>query len=197
MRDTERTRASIVDAAMALFVTDGIDGTTTRAIAARAGVSEGLLYRYFPGKERMAWDIFRENYLAYSAEVAAILDAGRPLPETVEALLRYFARSFDAEPMRFRYLLMTQHNFIARITDEMGSPARLIDGYLRGAIRRGECRVPNATLATAVLAGPLLQTATAIVSGALAGPLAKWIDALVAATQAALAGRAPGRGGGV
>ena len=189
MRDTEKTRRSIVEAAIALFVTEGIDGTTTRAIAERARVSEGLLYRYFPGKERMAWEIFRENYLAYSGEVAAILDARRPFAETVDAVLRYFARAFDQEPMRFRYLLMTQHNFIARITAEMGSPGRLIEFYLKGAIKRGECRVPNAPLATAILAGPLLQSASAIVSGALAGPLARWSDAIAAATIGALTAR--------
>lgn len=41
------------DAALALFVEQGFDATLTEDIAARAGVSKGTLYLYYPSKEKL------------------------------------------------------------------------------------------------------------------------------------------------
>ena len=49
-RSQERVR-QILDVAEQLFVEMGYDSTTTRAIAARAGISVGSLYQFFPDKE--------------------------------------------------------------------------------------------------------------------------------------------------
>ena len=46
---TERRRA-ILDAALPLFASRGYRGTTTAAIAEKAGVTEPILYRHFKGK---------------------------------------------------------------------------------------------------------------------------------------------------
>jgi len=42
-----------VAAARDTFAAKGFDGTTTRELARAAGVSEALLYKYFPGKESL------------------------------------------------------------------------------------------------------------------------------------------------
>ena len=49
-RSQERVR-QILDIAEQLFLEIGYESTTTRAIAARAGVSVGSLYQFFPDKE--------------------------------------------------------------------------------------------------------------------------------------------------
>jgi TetR/AcrR family transcriptional regulator len=49
MRGVER-REQFIDAALRLFSTTGFRGTSTRAIAEAAGVSEALLFRHFPTK---------------------------------------------------------------------------------------------------------------------------------------------------
>ncbi|MFG1914094.1 TetR/AcrR family transcriptional regulator [Micromonospora sp. NPDC048898] len=46
--------ADILDAALALFAQNGYEGTSTNAIAARAGISPGSLYQFFPNKEAIA-----------------------------------------------------------------------------------------------------------------------------------------------
>jgi AcrR family transcriptional regulator len=46
-------RRDIVDAVRDVFADKGFDGTTTRDLAQAAGVSEALLYRYFPSKESL------------------------------------------------------------------------------------------------------------------------------------------------
>jgi AcrR family transcriptional regulator len=44
----------ILDAALALFAENGYERTSTNAIAARAGMSPGSLYQFFPNKEAIA-----------------------------------------------------------------------------------------------------------------------------------------------
>jgi AcrR family transcriptional regulator len=52
-RSSEEVRSLLLSAARDLFAEHGYAGTTTRAIARRAGVSENLLYSNFGSKERL------------------------------------------------------------------------------------------------------------------------------------------------
>jgi AcrR family transcriptional regulator len=52
------TRQRILDTALRLFATNGYDGTTMRDIAAAAGCSLGLAYRYFASKEDMVLELY-------------------------------------------------------------------------------------------------------------------------------------------
>jgi AcrR family transcriptional regulator len=53
-------RRQILQVATGLFARQGFQGTTTRAIAAQAGVNEALLFRHFPSKETLYWTIIEE-----------------------------------------------------------------------------------------------------------------------------------------
>jgi AcrR family transcriptional regulator len=52
------TRQRILDTALRLFATNGYDGTSMRDIAAAAGCSLGLAYRYFASKEDMVLELY-------------------------------------------------------------------------------------------------------------------------------------------
>ena len=56
----QRTKQEIVEAAMTLFAEIGYEKATIREIAKRAGVSPGLAYRYFSGKEDLALALYGE-----------------------------------------------------------------------------------------------------------------------------------------
>src|SRR5688500_8618980 len=49
-RDKEATKKALLGAAVAVFASRGFDGATTKEVATRAGVNEGLIQRYFGGK---------------------------------------------------------------------------------------------------------------------------------------------------
>ena len=64
----ERRMAELLDAAGQVFAESGYSAATTNAIAARAGVSPGTLYQYFPNKDAIA-DAVGELYTAELREV--------------------------------------------------------------------------------------------------------------------------------
>ncbi|MCI0486378.1 MAG: TetR/AcrR family transcriptional regulator [Blastocatellia bacterium] len=49
----EQRRQQIVNVSAALFSEKGFNGTTTREIADRAGVSEAIIFRHFPNKQAL------------------------------------------------------------------------------------------------------------------------------------------------
>lgn len=92
--------ARIVQAAATLLETTSYDDLGTKLIAAEAGVSIGVLYRYFPDKEAIVASLGRE-WLRLDVEIAERV-AGGPLPETslefIELLLTGYADRFRREP---------------------------------------------------------------------------------------------------
>jgi AcrR family transcriptional regulator len=74
-----------------VLVTSGYEGTTTKAVAERAGVSIGSLYQYFPSKEAlvaMMLERFHQLRALRSAVWAAVVERPELMatPELVEEL---------------------------------------------------------------------------------------------------------------
>lgn len=53
-----RSRLRLMEAATGCFAERGYDGTSMQDIAAAAGVSVGLVCRYFPTREHLALAVF-------------------------------------------------------------------------------------------------------------------------------------------
>ena len=60
-RRKEARPSELVDAALALFVEKGFAATRVEEVAARAGVSKGTLFLYFPSKEELFKAVVRET----------------------------------------------------------------------------------------------------------------------------------------
>jgi AcrR family transcriptional regulator len=91
------TRDAIVEAAAHLLATRGWEASTTNHIAARAGVSIGSLYKYFPNKPSIVAEVARRRIAGEVAAVAATLEAraddpgGMPAAMVASAADRYAA----------------------------------------------------------------------------------------------------------
>ncbi|HSI55695.1 MAG: TetR/AcrR family transcriptional regulator [Ramlibacter sp.] len=60
-RRKEARPGELLDAALELFVEKGFAATRAEEVAARAGVSKGTLFLYFPSKEELFKAVVREN----------------------------------------------------------------------------------------------------------------------------------------
>ena len=67
---TDSSRDRIVNAALELFAENGYDRTPISAIAKRADVAQGLLYRYFSGKEALLREIIQARFSEVLATIA-------------------------------------------------------------------------------------------------------------------------------
>jgi len=73
-RRKEARPGELLDAALSLFVEKGFAATRVEEVAARAGVSKGTLFIYFPSKEELFKAVVRENisgkYSEFGQELA-------------------------------------------------------------------------------------------------------------------------------
>lgn len=76
----EDRKEEIIEHAIKYFADVGFDGGT-RQFAAKAGVTQSLLYRYFSSKDDLIWEVYKHVYLdRWKPEWNAILtDRSRPL----------------------------------------------------------------------------------------------------------------------
>ena len=73
-RRKEARPGELLDAALALFVENGFADTRVEEVAARAGVSKGTLFLYFPSKEELFKAVVRESIAGRFSEWNQELD---------------------------------------------------------------------------------------------------------------------------
>ena len=66
------TVAAILEAAARILETEGFDAYSTNAVAARAGVSIGSLYQYFPGKDAITRALISQGEAELLADIKAV-----------------------------------------------------------------------------------------------------------------------------
>ena len=81
----EATRKLLYDTAIALFAERGYESATLREVAARAGMSPALLYRYFPSKRAVVLALYDELSEVFAAR-AADLPRGKWRDRVLHAL---------------------------------------------------------------------------------------------------------------
>jgi AcrR family transcriptional regulator len=79
-RDREASTRALLEAAIEVFSHSGYDAATTREVAKKAGVSEGLIQRYFEGKAGLLIAILE----MFAEEEAGMGIANLPYQKTLE-----------------------------------------------------------------------------------------------------------------
>ena len=89
-RQTEMTRASIMEALAEIIVEEGPLGFTVQNVADRAGVSHRTVYRYFPNREAMC------NGLVDFIEVSRSKEGQKTTPTSLADLIDILPPIFEA-----------------------------------------------------------------------------------------------------
>lgn len=84
----------VLEAAAQLLEATGEAGFNTNAVAERAGVSIGTLYRYFPDKASILRALAQRETEAHRSAVMAVLDGGSPGVARDRAIIRAFVQAF-------------------------------------------------------------------------------------------------------
>lgn len=97
-RNKEDKRRRIREAAAALFSEQGYAATTTRQVAARAGVAQGTLFLYAPTKEALLVEAFAERVEAVQRQRFGRLPEEAGLLEELLHVFDGFFRLYGREP---------------------------------------------------------------------------------------------------
>jgi AcrR family transcriptional regulator len=88
-QDPAARKQSLILAATKLFAGHGYEATTTREIAARAGCSEGLIHRYFKGKEGLLLAVMSSHISRRVVELTEHLAFSASLEEEIRQLVSW------------------------------------------------------------------------------------------------------------
>ena len=112
----------ILEAAAQLLERDGLEGFTTNAVAERAGVSIGAVYRYFPNKRALMHALAERESDLHGAEMRRLLKTNDTGLAPDRALVRAFIGAFQGRARARRIAMgawfeMTPAEVLARRFD--------------------------------------------------------------------------------
>lgn len=179
--------ARIERAALVLFAASGIDAVTTRAIATRAGVAEGSIYRHYPSKEALARALFDAIHgRLYELVEDAITGAGDDFEAAVAQVVAVYCEAADRDRTLFEYHLTHMFRFGRIESPGRPDPTALIVKRINQAMADGDCPRGDAELKAAAALGVVLQPAAHRMAGRFSFGLSQQTDSLARASLAAL-----------
>ncbi len=104
---SQERQAGLIAAAASLFAAKGFNGTTTKAIAKAAGVSEALLFKHFPTKRALYAAILAETVTLDELMDAVEESAKKRDDWRVFTLIARFRIRPDVDPTLLRLLLFS------------------------------------------------------------------------------------------
>lgn len=156
----------LVAAALACFAERGFAATKLDDIAAKAGVSKGTVYLYFPSKDELFKTVVRESLLPNIAQVEAMLDVSdMPASEQLRRLLEFMTGRMAASPAGIipKLVITEAGNFpdIARfyLDQVVHRGFALVGRVLTRGIESGEFRPVDVRHTTFCVIAPMLMTA--------------------------------------
>jgi AcrR family transcriptional regulator len=156
---SEERRAAIVRSAIHLFAEKGFRGTTTRELAAAAGITEPVLYQHFRAKSDLYSAIIEAKAGEVSGDAAGLDGLARAGDDRAffgamgELILRRYQD--DPELSRLLFFSSLERHELAELFFERlySSFYGRVSGYIRRRIRQGAFRKVNPEVATRGLIG--------------------------------------------
>ena len=163
-RRKEARPQELLAAALELFVEKGFAATRSEEVAARAGVSKGTVYLYYPSKEELFKAVVRENLAAHIAEgVETAAQHQGSMRELLEAFMHEWWERISTGPAGgiSKIMMAEARNFpdlAAFYMDEIILPThQLVGTLLERGIAMGEFRPVPIAETVQILISPLLQ----------------------------------------
>ena len=162
-RRKEARPGELLDAALDLFVEKGFAATRAEEVAARAGVSKGTLFLYFPSKEELFKAVVRENisgrFQEWNAEFEAFEGSSA---DAVRYFMKMWWERIGATPASgiTKLIISEARNFpdiAAFYQQEVIRPGtELIRRILQRGVDRGEFQVLDPEYATFSITAPMV-----------------------------------------
>ncbi len=150
-------RARLLAAAIEAFSAKGFHGTTTRDIAAAAGMSPAALYVHHRSKEELLHQICREGHDRTLALCEAAVAGGGSPTQQLEQLIEDFVRHHAVNHTSARIVNYEMSALTDEHQAEITAQRRRIDRVARNLLERGAASGDFATSDPAMTASALLS----------------------------------------
>ncbi|MEO0816504.1 MAG: TetR/AcrR family transcriptional regulator [Pseudomonadota bacterium] len=179
-------RPKIERAALKLFVSKSVEGATTREIAEEAGVSEGALYRHYPGKDELALSLFMETHNRLGRIMLEGWQAGDTFEDRVRRVVTAYCELADEDWLLFSFHLLSLNKFLPHDVRRDDDPVSITEQLIRGLIESGEIPEGDPAVLAAMSLGVMMQSGQNKAYNRLPGPMSQHIDAFTRAITAIL-----------
>lgn len=128
-------RKAYLQAALRLFVANGVSNTSTAQVAAEAGTAAGTLFLYFPTRQDLLDQLVLEIGREASTYTQAQLQSDLPVRQMFAVIYRSTIDWFLAHPDAYQYLLQVRDTGL--ISPAASAESAAFFGYYYTAIQKG------------------------------------------------------------
>jgi AcrR family transcriptional regulator len=189
MTRANTTKPRIDDAAITLFTRVGVDGATTKEIAALAGVSEGAIYRHYKSKDELAISLFMGVHRRLSTLVAEAAAEAKGVDAKAAAIVGAYCQVADENWALFTFHLLTIHRFLPFYQEDGKDPVSVVEAILKRAMMDCEIEPADPRVIAAMAIGAIVQTAQNKAYNRIDGTMTTHAPLMTAAVQAILHAR--------
>lgn len=117
MAKNKNTEQKIFEAATQLFIEKGVDRTSVRDIASKAGINLALMNYYFRSKENLFDAIFTKLVEENTKDLVEILDSDLSIEEKVKRYVDAYIDMLSENPLLVSFFLSIIHRSREKITE--------------------------------------------------------------------------------
>jgi AcrR family transcriptional regulator len=136
----EERREQLLDAALELIAAEGYGGVSMEAVARACGVTKPVVYELFANAGELARALLKreeDRALAELARAVPTLDAGAAVETVVADGLGAFLRAVQANPARWRLILMPTDGTPGMVRDHVARGRQTVASRLEALVRLG------------------------------------------------------------
>ena len=171
-------RDAIDQAAIEVIGRRGFARATTQEIATRAGVSEGLLYRYYKSKADMGLTLFKKHYVAILTLLRDVAQKHDDPIESIRVVTKKYYEWFDANNDIARFIIITQHDFLDMVEEDQAF-INLSRETLKHVVGEPLFHLFPVDILSAMVVGAFLQVSIECIHGQVEGPLAPRMEGVI------------------
>jgi TetR/AcrR family transcriptional regulator len=117
MKKSKKTEQKIFDVATQLFLEKGVDRTSVREIASKAGINLALMNYYFRSKENLFDTIFSELVKKNSESIIDTLNSDLPLEEKITKYCHEYIDMLIENPLLVSFVMSILHRSPEKISE--------------------------------------------------------------------------------
>lgn len=160
-------KKDIMQAALRLFATKGVDGISVKDIGDAAGVTDAAIYKHFKNKNAVALEVFGQYCGSYTQMIDECARQPGPFHDRFHRLIDQVLEEHDGD--HYGLLVLSQHHELYTYAShgDVRQPLDALAEFIGQGIARGELPGQDANLSAVLIIGAFTRMAVSSLQGEL------------------------------